>query len=86
MIDRRFGGGSSNLEQVTAIKGWVRARSDVGDGVTVMVSELACTEPGCPPTETVIAVLRDDGTTTKATLHCTVSDVKPADIAELSFE
>lgn len=69
-----------------AIKGWVRARSEISDAVTVMVSELACSEPGCPPTETVIAVIRADGTVLKATLHRRVFEVEPTDVEALRFE
>lgn len=32
--------------------GWTRARFALGGDDTVMVSEIACTVPGCPPIET----------------------------------
>ena len=47
-----------NLDQLSAIERvttWVRARFALGDGDTIMVTELACVVPGCPPVETVIA-------------------------------
>ncbi len=34
------------------VRDWTRARFALGDGDTVMVSEIACTMPGCPPIET----------------------------------
>ncbi len=37
------------------VREWTRARFALGDDVTVMVAELACTLPGCPPRETVVA-------------------------------
>jgi hypothetical protein len=40
---------SAALERVRA---WTRARFALGDDETVMVSEIACTVPGCPPIET----------------------------------
>jgi nitrate reductase delta subunit len=40
---------SSGIERVRA---WTRARFALGDDETVMVSEIACTVPGCPPVET----------------------------------
>jgi len=49
------------------VKGWVRAALLLDVDATVLVSELACTEPGCPPVETVIAVL--DGVSLKVTIH-----------------
>jgi nitrate reductase delta subunit len=33
-------------------RGWTRARFKLGDDETVMVSEVACDVPGCPPIET----------------------------------
>ena len=40
---------SARLERV---RGWTRARFALADDETVMVSEIACTVPGCPPIET----------------------------------
>ena len=39
------------------VKDWATAVLHPGDECTVLVTELACTEPGCPPVETVIALL-----------------------------
>jgi nitrate reductase delta subunit len=40
------------LERVRA---WTRERFSLGDDVALLVTELACTLPGCPPRETVVA-------------------------------
>lgn len=37
------------------VRGWVRERFGLADDVAIMVNELACTLPGCPPRETVVA-------------------------------
>lgn len=42
---------ASTLERVRA---WTRARFALHDDVPVMVNELACRLPGCPPRETVV--------------------------------
>jgi nitrate reductase molybdenum cofactor assembly chaperone NarJ/NarW len=34
------------------VRDWTRARFQLSDGETVMVSEIACAVPGCPPIET----------------------------------
>jgi nitrate reductase delta subunit len=34
------------------VRGWTKARFALTDDETVMVSELACSFPGCPPIET----------------------------------
>ncbi len=46
-----------NTEQLAAtrrLKDWTRERFALGDDVPVMVSEIACGLPGCPPLETVV--------------------------------
>lgn len=48
---------SRNTEQITAvrqIKAWTRERFALSDDVPVMVSEVACGLPGCPPLETIV--------------------------------
>lgn len=39
------------LEQV---KLWTRECLQLADGDTVMIAEVACAQPGCPPLETVV--------------------------------
>jgi len=36
------------------LREWTRARFGLADDVTIMVNELACGLPGCPPRETVV--------------------------------
>ena len=36
------------------VREWVRARFSLGEGA-ILVAEVACAVPGCPPLETVIA-------------------------------
>ena len=36
------------------VRAWTRERFALAEDVTVMVSELACALPGCPPVETVV--------------------------------
>ena len=45
------------LERVRA---WTRERFRLGADVTILVSEVACTLPGCPPVETVIVFWEND--------------------------
>lgn len=46
------------------IKTWVKKHLGFDASASIMVTELACHEPGCPPLETVIAVLESTGTRT----------------------
>jgi predicted protein tyrosine phosphatase len=43
--------------QVRAIKEWTRGALALPEETTVLASELRCTEPGCPPLETVVAIM-----------------------------
>lgn len=49
------------------------------EDTTVFVTELACTEPDCPPIETVIALLRADGNV-QYKIHKPVADVSIDDV------
>ena len=37
------------------VREWVRARFALGEDTAILVAEVACAVPGCPPIETVIA-------------------------------
>jgi len=43
-----------------AVQGWTRRRFKLPLDAVVLVSELACTVPGCPPLETVVAFWTED--------------------------
>jgi nitrate reductase delta subunit len=51
-------GDSAALDRVRA---WTRTRFALTDDETVMVSELACAVPGCPPVETHVVFWSDQG-------------------------
>jgi hypothetical protein len=51
-------GGSASTGKASAVplKSWVREALRLDDDAVVTVSELECTEPGCPPIETAVTV------------------------------
>ncbi len=49
-----------------------------------MVAELECHEEGCPPVETVIAVLEGPGQTRQWKLHQPIESVTRDDVAGLA--
>ena len=63
------------------MKAWAR-RHLADDDATLIVSELACHEPGCPPIETVIAVL-DEGAQHTWKIPMPTASVQEADIVAL---
>ncbi len=59
--------GPEGSEQVTAIKRWTREALGLGEDAVVTVSEFACSDPGCPVLQSVIAVF-EEGRTRRWTL------------------
>jgi hypothetical protein len=81
---RSAGAGAGNAAKTRQIKEWAREIFVLGDEVTVLVSELTCREPGCPPVETVIALLRGRDDATKYTIHRPAAEVTREDVAALA--
>ncbi len=52
------------------------------DEVTILVTQLACTEPGCPPVETVIALMHA-GAPAQYKIHRPLHEVSLDDIARV---
>lgn len=48
------------LAALEAVQGWTRQRFKLPPEAAVLVSEVACRLPGCPPLETVVAFWADD--------------------------
>ena len=63
------------MAQLTALKNHVREQLDLAEDDTVLLSQLDCTEPGCPPVETVVAVLSASGPSRRWTAHCPVDEL-----------
>jgi hypothetical protein len=69
---------------LSRLKGVVRAELGVAADVPVVIHEAACTEPGCAPVETLIAVL--DGSDRTFRLTQPLIDVSPEDLRRLFRE
>lgn len=46
---------AAQVEAIERVRAWTRERFKLADEVPVMVAEIACGLPGCPPLETVVA-------------------------------
>lgn len=66
-----------DAEHSARVRAWVAEH--IPADVVVMVTELACTEPGCPPVETVIALMYP-GNPRQLKLHKPVREVTADDI------
>ncbi|MGB7540725.1 MAG: hypothetical protein WBM28_01765 [Burkholderiales bacterium] len=49
------------LQALDRVKAWTRERFKLPQEAAILVAELACTLPGCPPLETVVAFWTADG-------------------------
>lgn len=65
------------LEQIEA---WTRARFALAASETVLVTELACALPGCPPLETVVAFWTLDKTRHHFKIFKRADEVKDDDL------
>jgi hypothetical protein len=73
----------SNLAKVEDIRGWVADLFGLQEEAVVLVSELRCTEPGCPPLETVIAIMGGPGRRRQFKIDKSIADILFADVAAL---
>lgn len=67
--------------QLQQLKAWVYKALALDAAVPVSISQLKCTEPGCPPLETVIAVMTQPPQTYK--IHRPATEIEQADIANV---
>ena len=70
--------------RVAAIKGWVAQAFGLPEDAAVTVMELRCAEPGCPPLETVIALLGRPGQPRQYKLPKGLAEVTFDDVARLN--
>jgi tetrahydromethanopterin S-methyltransferase subunit A len=72
-----------NSDAVNRIKGWVREIAtddpEQRDQIAVTVSEIICTDPGCPGTETVILIMQPGKATVAAKVAKPMDDVTETD-------
>ncbi|MGV0743760.1 hypothetical protein [Mycolicibacterium sp. XJ870] len=71
-------------EHVDDLKAVVRTTIGLSLDTTVLIQQLACTEPGCPPVETVVAVLSSSRTIWK--LPIPTADIAVADLRRVITE
>jgi nitrate reductase delta subunit len=45
----------AHIAALDRVREWVRARFALGEDTAILVAEVACAVPGCPPIETVVA-------------------------------
>jgi hypothetical protein len=51
-----------HIAAIDRVKAWTRERFNLSDDIAILVAEIACGLPGCPPLETVVAFWTASGT------------------------
>ena len=85
MFGVKTSGDTQKTNKVSEVRSWVHELLAVPSDATVMVTELTCSEPGCPPVETVVAILGEGGRTRRAKIPRPLSEVARDDIARLEL-
>jgi hypothetical protein len=71
--------------RIAEIKRWVVEVFRLTDDSAVIVTELRCTKPGCPPLEkTVIAILDQPGRPRQHKIHKALTDLILSDVSSLA--
>ena len=70
-------------QHLAAVKRWAAEAFQLTEDTTIMVTELRCTEPGCPPLETVIALLHPQAGTRQHKMHKALRDITRDDVLAL---
>jgi hypothetical protein len=65
------------------IKDWTRKLLKLNDQAIVMVSELQCHEEGCPPIETVIAVMETGNEKQMFKIHKAIDELTQNEVEEV---
>ena len=62
---------------------WVRETFGLAEDAFVLVTQLACSEPGCPPLETALVIDQPGGVWMR-TIHKATADISREDILALA--
>lgn len=65
---------------IRALKAKAHTLFEAADDDAVVVNELSCTEPGCPPIETVVALLRAGSEPRQVKIHKPAVEVTEDDL------
>lgn len=74
---------AETVELQSRVREWAEARFQPDDSDIVMVTEIECGQPGCPPLDTVIALLREGRAPVKFKLFKALAEVTEADVKRL---
>jgi len=71
----------ASSEKTKQIKQWIYQALQIDDEISISLSQLQCTEPGCPPIETVINIMTNPVQQYK--IHKSIAEIEYTDINSL---
>lgn len=71
---------AGDREAIARIKSWTKSRFELPARTIIIVADINCQVPGCPPMETVIAFWDDDQTRYRIKIFKPVAEVQEADL------
>ena len=71
----------TSFEKINQIKQWIYQALQIDDEISISLSQLQCTEPGCPPIETVISFMTNPVQQYK--IHKSIPEIEYTDISLL---
>ena len=69
---------------MAAVKRWAAEAFQLTEDTTIMVTELRCTEAGCPPLEMLIAFFHPQAGTRQHQVHKALCDITRDDVLTLA--
>ena len=75
-----FGKSRSQLQALDRIRDWTRERFSLDPDSVMLVTEVACAVPGCPPLETVVAFWTEGNRRHHFKIFKPAADVTPGDL------
>lgn len=76
----------ADTSKIAAVREWVERAFALPSETYVTITELQCTEPGCPPLETAIIIIDAPGKNRLYKVHSSIADIQFDDIAWLVRE
>jgi hypothetical protein len=80
MILRTYKRQPEHIAALDRVREWTRARFKLPEDASILVAEVSCTVPGCPPLETVVAFWTDIETRHHFKLFKRVEEVSADDL------
>src|SRR5262249_56016256 len=77
---RSFDKRAERVEALDRVKEWTRGRFGLAEDATILVSEVVCGLPGCPPLETVVVFWTEGDTRHHFKVFKRVAEVVPDDL------